>query len=84
MKIGGEYKLSQIGLRQWQKFARRVRVKADKLVELLAAMAKQLPDEINAARARARDDGLDEGIVERLAAQLIERAGACGRSLGGA
>jgi serine/threonine-protein kinase HipA len=84
MKIGGEYKLSQIGLRQWQKFAREVRVKADELVELLAAMAKQLPDEINAARARARNDGLDEAIIERLAAQLIERAGACGRSLGGA
>ena len=25
MKIGGEYKVSQIGLRQWQKFAREVR-----------------------------------------------------------
>jgi serine/threonine-protein kinase HipA len=84
MKIGGEYKLSLIGLRQWQKFAREVRVEADELVELLASMAKQLPDEVNAARTRAREEGLDEAIIERLATQLIERAGECGRSLSGA
>jgi len=84
MKIGGEYKLSLIGLRQWQKFAREVRVEADELVELLASMAKQLPDEVNTARTRAREEGLDEAIIERLATQLIERAGECGRSLSGA
>jgi serine/threonine-protein kinase HipA len=47
-------------------------------------MAKQLPDEVNAARTRAREEGLDEAIIERLATQLIERAGECGRSLSGA
>lgn len=84
MKIGGEYKLSLIGLRQWQKFAREVRVEADELVELLASMAKQLPDEVNTARVRAREEGLDEAIVERLAAQLIERAEQCGQLLASA
>ena len=83
MKIGGEYKLSLIGLRQWQKFAREVRVEADELIELLVSMAKQLPDEVNAARARAREEGLDEAIIERLATQLIERAGECERVLAG-
>ena len=83
MKIGDEYKISQIGLRQWQKFAREVRVEADELVELLVSMAKQLPDEVNTARARAREEGLDEAIIERLATQLIERAGECERVLAG-
>ncbi len=83
MKIGSEYKLSLIGLRQWQKFAREVRVEADELVELLVSMAKQLPDEVNTARARAREEGLDEAIIERLATQLIERAGECERVLAG-
>jgi serine/threonine-protein kinase HipA len=82
MKIGGEYQLSQIGLRQWQKFAREVRVQPDKLIARLAAMAKQLPDEVNAASVRAREQGLDAPIVERLAAQLIKRAGECERLLG--
>jgi serine/threonine-protein kinase HipA len=84
MKIGGEYKLSLIGLRQWQKFAREMRVDADELVERLASMAKQLPDEVTAARARTREEGLDKTIIERLATQLIERVGECARSLDGA
>jgi serine/threonine-protein kinase HipA len=83
MKVGGEYKLNLIGLRQWQKFGRETRVEADELVELLASMAKQLPDEVNAARARAREEGLDEAIIERLATQLVQRAGECQRVLGG-
>jgi serine/threonine-protein kinase HipA len=84
MKIGGKYKLSLIGLRQWQKFAREVCIEADELVERLASMAKQLPDKVNTVRTRARKEGLDEAIIERLATRLIERAGECGRSLSGA
>ncbi len=82
MNVGGQYKLSQIGLRQWQKFAREARIDADKLIETLIAMSKQLPDEANAAQARAREEGLAKAIVERLVTQLIERAGGCARLLG--
>jgi serine/threonine-protein kinase HipA len=81
MKIGGEYKLSQIGLRQWLKFAREVRVEPDELIARLAGMAEQLPDEVNTARLRAREQGLDAPIIERLTAKLIERAGECERRL---
>jgi serine/threonine-protein kinase HipA len=84
MKVGGEYKLSLVGLRQWQKFAREMRIDADALVERLAAMAERLPDEVNAARAGARSEGLDAPIIERLAKELIERADACRKSLGAA
>jgi serine/threonine-protein kinase HipA len=84
MKIGGEYKLGQIGLRQWQKFARRTRVNADELIERLASMARQLPDEAISASAVMREQGLDAAIVERLTGQLIERARACERTLAGA
>ena len=82
MKIGGEYKVSQIGLRQWQKFAREVRADVGQLVEVLISMAKQLPDEVTAARSRAREEGLDNALIERLATQLIDRAQECQRSLG--
>jgi serine/threonine-protein kinase HipA len=82
MKVGGEYKLSLIGLRQWQKFAREARIDADKLIETLIAMSQQLPDEAKAAEARAREEGLAEPVVTRLVTQLIERAGGCGRLLG--
>jgi serine/threonine-protein kinase HipA len=83
MKLGGEYQLNRIGLRQWQKFAREVRVEPEELIARLAAMAKQLPDEVNASRVRAREQGLDASIIERLAAKLIERASECKRRLGG-
>jgi serine/threonine-protein kinase HipA len=83
MKIGGEYKLSQIGLRQWQKFASEVRLDPEELIARLIAMAKRLPDEVNAVRVRAREQGLDAAIIERLAATLIERASECQRRLGG-
>ena len=83
MKIGGEYKVELIGLRQWQKFARDVRTNADQLVEVLISMAKHLPDEVAAARALAREEGLNNALIDRLAKQLIDRAHECQRSLGG-
>jgi serine/threonine-protein kinase HipA len=81
MKIGGEYRLRRIGLHQWQKFAREARVNIDELMENLDYMIKYLPDEANAARARALDEGLKNKIIDRLAARLIERAGECKRAL---
>jgi len=83
MKIGGEYKVELIGLRQWQKFAREVRTNADQLVEVLISMAKHLPDEVAAARALAREEGLNNALIDRLAKQLIDRAHECQRLLGG-
>jgi serine/threonine-protein kinase HipA len=82
MKIGGEYKVSLIGLRQWQKFAREARIDADQLVESLIFMAKQLPDEVKAARSHAREEGLNNALIERLATQLVDRAHECQRLLG--
>src|SRR5258707_2830268 len=83
MKIGGEYKVELIGLRQWQKFARDVRMNADQLVEVLISMTKHLPDEVAAARALAGEEGLNNALIDRLAKQLIDRAHDCQRSLGG-
>jgi serine/threonine-protein kinase HipA len=81
-KIGGEHKLGLISLHQWQKFAREVHIDADELVARLAAMAKRLPDEVNAARLSANKQGLNAPVIEKLAKQLTERAGACSKSLG--
>ena len=81
MKVGGEYKLSLIGLRQWQKFARETRLNADELIARLESMAKQLPDEAADASARAQAEGLDKAIIDRLTTRLIERAGECERAL---
>jgi serine/threonine-protein kinase HipA len=83
MKIGGEYKLEQIGLRQWQKFGREMRLDADAFIHRLGSMARQLPDEVSAALTLTRKQGLTAKILERLAAQLIDRSAQCYRLLGG-
>jgi len=83
MKIGDEYKLSQIGLRQWQKFARGTRLDTDKVIARLIQMAEQLPDFVAAVQAQAQKDGLDNAIIGRLATQLIARAKECDRALKG-
>jgi serine/threonine-protein kinase HipA len=80
MKIGGDYKVSQIGLREWQKFARETHLDADKVRAALVDMAEQLPDFVTAAQAQAKKDGLNNAIVGRLATQLIIRAKNCVRN----
>ena len=84
MKIGGEYKLGLIGLRDWQKFARETRLDPDKVIAGLISMAEQLPDIVTDVRAQAQKDGLDNAIIGRLAEHLIARAMQCRRLLGGA
>ena len=81
MKIGGEYRLPDVGLRQWRKLAKEVRVDEGRLIDRLVAMAEQMPDAITAIRAAARHDGLDQPVVERLEARLVERAKECGKAL---
>jgi serine/threonine-protein kinase HipA len=83
MKIGEEYKLSRIGLRQWQKFARETRVDMDEVIAMLTSMVEQLPDEVSTACDHARKEGLDNAVVEELAVRLIERANICRGHLSG-
>jgi serine/threonine-protein kinase HipA len=83
MKVGGEYRLGLVGLRQWQTFARETLLNADELIARLTSMAKQLPDQAEDARKRARTEGLSKAIIDRLAMRLIERAGQCERMLTG-
>lgn len=84
MKIGGEYKLSLIGLRHWQKFARETRLDPDKVLARLISMAEQFPDVVSAVRAQVQKDGLDNAIIGRVAEQLTARAQQCHRQLSGA
>ncbi|WP_018320341.1 type II toxin-antitoxin system HipA family toxin [Bradyrhizobium sp. WSM2793] len=83
MKVGGEYKLDQIGLRQWQKFAREMRADADVVIGTLISMAGHIPNLVNDIRARAQKEGLENAVIERLATALTKRAQDCERLLKG-
>jgi serine/threonine-protein kinase HipA len=81
MKIGGEYRLRDIGISEWRKLVREVRLDADALIGRIAAMADRLLDELSTVCARARGEGLDQPIIERLAARIAERARVCGKTV---
>ena len=83
MKVGGEYRLREIGLRQWRKLAAEIRVDADELLARLRAMAGRLPDEVSVARARAQREGLKKLFIARWAKELTKRAQACQKALAG-
>jgi serine/threonine-protein kinase HipA len=81
MKVGGEYRLHQIGLQAWQKFAREMRFDADRLIDGLRAMASDLPDGLNDARNRAHKSGLDRAVIDRLATRMMRWILECRRAL---
>jgi serine/threonine-protein kinase HipA len=81
MKVGGEYRLRDVGPRQWLKFARDVRIDGGRLIDDLREMAASLPDALSDASRRAHDDGLDSKVVDRLVERLTARANKCGQSL---
>ncbi len=83
MKVGGEYRLREIGMRQWRKLAAEIRVDADELLARLRAMAGRLPDEVSVARARAQREGLKKPFIARWAKELTKRAQACQKALAG-
>ncbi len=84
MKVGGEYRLRDIGLRQWRKLALEVRVNEERLIDRLVAMANHIPDAIADLGATARRDGLDQPVVERFETRVVERANECAKALSAA
>lgn len=81
MKIGGQYQLHDIGIRQWQKLAKEARIDADELIERLRTIAQRLPDEVSAICATAREEGLKQPVIDRLASELAKRADECRKTL---
>jgi serine/threonine-protein kinase HipA len=77
MKIGGEYRLRNIGLRQWQRFAKELHLEEDKLIDRLRTMARAFPDNISAIQKQMKSEGLTHVTINRLARRLTIRVAAC-------
>jgi len=80
-KIGGEYRLADIGLRQWTKLAAEARLPSADVLAVCREMADILPGHIGAVAMQARDEGLDHPIVGRMVEALSDHAGHCGKML---
>ncbi|HEY1934625.1 MAG TPA: hypothetical protein VGG99_21670 [Acetobacteraceae bacterium] len=83
MSIGGEYRLEEIGPRQWRRFAADARLDEAGLTERIVEMAIALPDLASDEVRRARATGLDHAVLDRMTDVLAERARRCARLMGG-
>jgi serine/threonine-protein kinase HipA len=84
MKIGGEYRLRQIGLPEWQKLATELRLDSAEVIERIRVMAGSLPDCLTTEIAHAREAELSHPVLSRLANALTARAKECLRHIAAA
>ena len=77
MKIGGEYRLRDVGPRQWQRLAADLRLDRGALFERLRDMARALADNVSDIRRAAEREGLDHPLIARLSDALVARARRC-------
>jgi serine/threonine-protein kinase HipA len=82
MKLGGEYRLRNIGLREWRRLAEDVRTDAGALIARVQAMAAGLPDLIATVQKEIAAAGLNHPILRKLAQRLTTRAKHCLTILG--
>jgi serine/threonine-protein kinase HipA len=81
MKIGGEYRLRNIGLRHWQKLAAGLRLDEIKTIERITIMAQTLPDQVATIQEQVEGQGLSHVTITRLCSRLKARAAACQKVL---
>jgi len=81
MKIGGKYRLRDVGLHQWRKLAVENRLDEDSVVARVARMAARISDAASLLLARERRRGLAHPAVDRLVERLCTRVGSCARML---
>jgi serine/threonine-protein kinase HipA len=81
MKIGGEYRLRNIGLRHWQKLAAELRLDEVTFIDRVRTMAQVLPDQVTSIREQIEGQGLSHATITRLCTRLKTRVAACQRLL---
>jgi serine/threonine-protein kinase HipA len=81
MKIGGEYRLRNIGLRHWRKLAADVHIDAESLITRIRAMAAAMPDLIATIQKEVEAEGLAHPTIVVLSRGLKSRAKNCQANL---
>ena len=74
MKIGGEYRLRDIGHKQWRDLAADIGLNPDEMVSRARAMAERLPENLEAEIEIANKAGLSHPVLRALGEKLNERA----------
>ncbi|WP_156402410.1 type II toxin-antitoxin system HipA family toxin [Caulobacter sp. Root1472] len=74
MKIGGEYRLGEIGLRRWAGFAKENRIDFEQVRDRIGLMADKLPDLAAAARDEIAEAGGAHPLNDKLTDVFTERS----------
>jgi serine/threonine-protein kinase HipA len=77
MRLGGEYRLRNIGRRQWQKLATELRLDPERFFAKVARMAEAIPDHANTVAQQLGEEGLRHSVLTRLRDRLTARASEC-------
>lgn len=80
MKIGGKYRVLEIGARQWQKLSAEVGINEEALIALLRDLTRRLADLASTVRRQLRADGLKSALLNRLAERISARAVECAKA----
>jgi serine/threonine-protein kinase HipA len=81
MKVGGSYRLHDIGRYHWSKLAAEIGLSEDDVLGRAIELALAIPDLAVSLAKRIRDVELDHGVVDELAALLSKRARTCAKAL---
>lgn len=81
MKIGGEYRLRNIGLRHWQRLATELRLDESTIIDRIRVMASTLPDHATDVQKLIEEEGLSHATITKLSERLKTRASACQKLL---
>ncbi|HEY2515784.1 MAG TPA: hypothetical protein VGI39_33170, partial [Polyangiaceae bacterium] len=82
MKIGGKYRIREIGRPEWVKLAAAVGLDPTVTVARISTTAHAMPEVASTVATQMRDEGVSHGVVDRLVAGLTARARSCAMSLG--
>ena len=84
MKIGGKYRVRDIGPHEWQKCAAELELDPESVLARVARMAAAIPDQASALRDRERQKGLSHPLVGKLVDAVVKRGRSCARVMEGA
>ncbi len=79
MKIGGTYRMGDIGLAEWRKLARELRVDEGAVLDRIVRMADELPDRLADEIKTMKASKIEHSVLQTLGKVLVERAANAGR-----
>ncbi len=82
MKIGGKYRLRDIGRYEWEKLGQELGLAAEHVLSVACQLARQLPDASSTVLSRMGSEGAEHAILPELHAALVGRSMKCVRLLG--